>query len=243
MSDRWLKFLVLMTYTLYFSVACHPIKSLQTTKPSVPPASPPMQRSLTPQKTSQNLKDDQLVDIQVINKNILLDIRYATSNNFLKKKLYPSARCVLRAAVAKRLSQVQASLQEQKLNLKVYDCYRPLSIQKQMWKVLPDERYVANPTKGSRHNRGAAVDLRLVDATGKELQMPSAFDDFTVAAHRNYSGGSAQARNNRTLLENAMAKHGFIGLTTEWWHFDALGWEKFPAIDVPFNLIPPITLI
>jgi D-alanyl-D-alanine dipeptidase len=96
-----------------------------------------------------------------------------------------------------------------------------------MWQVFPNPNYVANPTKGSRHNRGAAVDLTLVDGNGKELEMPTRFDDFTERAHRDYNGASAQAKKNRKLLEDAMKKYGFIPLATEWWHFDAPGWDKF----------------
>ncbi|MBE9209766.1 M15 family metallopeptidase [Nostoc sp. LEGE 06077] len=179
-----------------------------------------------------------LVDIQSINKNIVIDIRYATTNNFLRQKLYPEARCVLRYAVAQKLSQVQEDLAKNKLGLKVYDCYRPLSVQKLMWRVKPDNRYVANPVQGSRHNRGAAIDLTLIDSNGKELEMPSEYDSFTPASYRNYSGGNAQALKNRQLLEDAMQKQGFSGLSTEWWHFDASGWKDYPIMDVPFNQIP-----
>lgn len=182
--------------------------------------------------------DARLIDIRSVNSKIALDIRYATTNNFLKRKLYPTARCVLRGAAARRLSQVQQDLEKKGLGLKVYDCYRPLSVQKLMWQVKPDSRYVANPANGSRHNRGAAVDLTLVDRNGKELEMPTGFDDFTVKAHRNYTGASAQAKKNRKLLEDAMKKYGFIPLPTEWWHFDAPGWDKFVILDVPFGAIP-----
>jgi zinc D-Ala-D-Ala dipeptidase len=182
--------------------------------------------------------DARLIDIRTVNPKIVLDIRYATTNNFLKKKLYSAARCVLRGAAVKRLSQVQDDLEKKGLGLKVYDCYRPLSVQKQMWAVKPDSRYVANPAQGSRHNRGAAVDITLVDSNGKELEMPTGFDDFTERASRRYSGASAQAKKNRQLLEDAMKKYGFIPLATEWWHFDAPGWEKFAVLDVSFGEIP-----
>lgn len=193
-----------------------------------------------PQKLAQSPLpyDARLIDIRKVNPKIALDIRYATTNNFLKRKLYPTARCVLRGAAVRRLSQVQQDLEKKGLGLKVYDCYRPLSVQKLMWKVKPDSRYVANPAKGSRHNRGAAVDLTLVDRNGKELEMPTGFDDFTVKAHRNYTGASAQAKKNRKVLEDAMKKYGFIPLPTEWWHFDAPGWDKFVILDVSFGAIP-----
>lgn len=179
-----------------------------------------------------------LIDIRTVNDKIALDIRYATENNFLKRKVYPAARCVLRGAAAQALSQVQNDLAKQGLGLKVFDCYRPLSVQKLMWEILPDDSYVANPTKGSRHNRGAAVDLTLVDRNGKELEMPTGFDDFTEKAFRNSSEASPQAKKNSQLLEDAMKKYGFIPLTTEWWHFDAPGWDKFSILDIPFGAIP-----
>lgn len=179
-----------------------------------------------------------LVDIRTVNPNIRLDIRYATTNNFLKRKLYPVARCVLRASVAQKLSQVQKKLEKMGLGLKVYDCYRPLSVTRQMWEVLPDSRYVANPAQGSRHNRGAAVDLTLVDRNGKELEMPTGFDNFTEKASRDYRGGSAASRRNSQLLEKVMEEGGFVPLSTEWWHFDAEDWQKFVILDVPLQSIP-----
>lgn len=182
------------------------------------------------------------VDIRSINPRIALDIRYATTNNFVKQKLYSQARCILRASVAQQLSQVQTDLEKQGLGLKVYDCYRPLSVQKRLWEIVPDERYVANPANGSRHNRGAAVDLTLIDHNGKELPMPTEFDDFTERASRTYTNLSAQVLENRQLLENAMVRAGFIPLSTEWWHFDGKGWQNFSIRDVAFGAIasPPL---
>jgi zinc D-Ala-D-Ala dipeptidase len=179
-----------------------------------------------------------MVDIRTVNPNIRLDIRYATTNNFLKKKLYPVARCILRLSVAQRLSRVQENLQKIGLGLKVYDCYRPLSVSKQMWAVKPDPRYVANPVRGSNHNRGASVDLTIVDRNGKELEMPTGFDNFTEKAHRDYQGGSAASRKNSALLERVMKAQGFMSISTEWWHFDAEDWEKFAIFDIPFGEIP-----
>lgn len=177
------------------------------------------------------------VDIRSINPRIALDIRYATTNNFVKQKLYPEARCILRASVAQQLSQVQTQLERQGLGLKVYDCYRPLSVQKRLWEIMPDPRYVANPANGSRHNRGAAVDLTLVDRTGKELEMPTGFDDFTARAGRSYKDLPDRVLKNRQLLEDAMVRAGFVPLSTEWWHFDGKGWQNFSIRDVPFGAI------
>lgn len=175
----------------------------------------------------------QLIDIRSVNPNILLDIRYATQNNFTRIRLYRAARCLLRASVARKLSLVQQDLEKRSLGLKVYDCYRPLSVQRRMWRFFPNPRYVANPAIGSRHNRGAAVDLTLVDRNGNELEMPTEFDNFTVRAHRNYRGGSYRSRQNRQLLKSIMEKHGFNSMPTEWWHFDADGWRNFSILDLP----------
>ncbi|MFN8644953.1 MAG: M15 family metallopeptidase [Candidatus Binatia bacterium] len=120
------------------------------------------------------------------------------------------------------------------LGLKVFDCYRPLSVQRAMWTVF-DERYVADPAKGSRHNRGAAVDLTLVDANGRELPMPTGFDDFSARAHRDYDDLPPAVLANRAQLERLMTDAGFTGLLIEWWHFDADGWERFDVLDVPLD--------
>lgn len=237
---RWTKFITLMALMICF-VGCQkltgtsaPISSNSIGQPTPKPS------LLIAQNTASNPlpADARLIDIRKVNSKIALDIRYATTNNFLKRKLYPVARCVLRGAAARRLSQVQDDLSRNGLGLKVYDCYRPLSVQKQMWQVMPDSRFVANPANGSRHNRGAAVDVTLIDRNGKELEMPTGFDDFTEKAYTNYNGGTSQSRNNRQILQNAMKKYGFIPLETEWWHFDALGWDKFSLLDVSFGEIP-----
>ena len=176
-----------------------------------------------------------LVDIETISPQIRLDIRYATQDNFTGQVLYPAARCLLRRPVAERLERVQRELEEMGLGLKVFDCYRPLSVQRQMWALVPDERYVADPAKGSRHNRGAAVDVTLVTAGGVELEMPTAYDDFSVRAHRDYDALPAHVIANRGVLERMMVKAGFVPLPTEWWHFDAPDWEQFEILDLDLS--------
>lgn len=172
-----------------------------------------------------------------MNSHIRLDIRYATANNFVGETLYPQARCLLRREVAVKLLRVQEKLEQQGLGLKIFDGYRPLSVQKKMWAKYPVEGYVANPAKGSNHNRGAAVDLTLVDKDGKELPMPSAYDEFSERSHRNYAGGTDEARKNRQRLEEAMAAEGFHGISTEWWHFDDLNAKSYPVLDLPFSSV------
>lgn len=175
-----------------------------------------------------------LVDVQTLHPGIRIDLRYATKDNFTKQAVYPPTRCYLRRFAAERLAAVQRDLEAMGLGLKIWDAYRPLSVQKKFWALVPDERYVASPVKGSRHNRGAAVDLTLVDRDGKELEMPTKFDDFTEAAGIN-APCSPTATEHRQLLQRVMKAHDFQVLPTEWWHFDALGWEKYPVTDVTFE--------
>jgi len=180
-----------------------------------------------------NLGD--FVNLQKIDVTIRLDIRYATKDNFTKKVVYPEAKCVLRRPVAEALARVQNSLKLQGMGLKMFDCYRPLSVQKIFWALVPDERYVADPKKGSKHNRGAAVDLTLVDNAGNEMEMPSQYDDFSEKAHRTYKGATKKAKKNSKRLEAIMVKEGFLPIPNEWWHYDYKGWEKYEIADVPFS--------
>jgi D-alanyl-D-alanine dipeptidase len=189
---------------------------------------------------------DDLVDLATVAPSVIIDIRYATADNFTHHAVYPLARCVLRRAVAERLARVAARLAGDHLGLKVWDCYRPFSVQEAMWRLVPDGRYVARPVRkrgvpvaGSKHNRGAAVDLTLVDAAGSELEMPTAYDDFSARAHRDDASATATARRNAATLEAAMSAEGFEPLATEWWHFDAHGWQRFALEDQPLDVVAP----
>ncbi len=175
-----------------------------------------------------------LVDLQKEISSIKVEIKYATADNFTKEVLYPEERCLIRKEVAEKLARVQKALQAKNLSLKFFDAYRPLSVQKKMWAIYPVEGYVANPAKGSNHNRGAAVDVTLVDENGKELTMPSAYDEFSERAHRDYAGGTDEERNHRRILQEAMEKEGFVGLKTEWWHFDDKDAKSYPVLDLSF---------
>lgn len=188
----------------------------------------------------QQLDSAGLVELVQIEPGIVLDMRYATANNFTGKAVYPSGRCYLLADIAKRVAAVHKALKAKGLGLKVYDCYRPFSVQQRFWAIMPDERYVLEPrrengviVKSSRHNRGAAVDVTLVDAHGQELAMPTEFDDFTEKAHRGSKAASAEASRNSAILEQAMAAQGFEPLPTEWWHYDGPGWQAAPPLDLP----------
>jgi D-alanyl-D-alanine dipeptidase len=195
-----------------------------------------------------------LVEVIKLNPNIRLDIKYATKNNFTGKVVYPSSKCYLQEEAAKALCAVEKELEKKGLGLKVFDGYRPFNVQEIFWKIFPVDGYVAKPVRGadnkpqmgSRHNRGAAVDLTLVDLkTGKELEMPSEFDEFSTKANRNWLIATNEAATlltqthpkaleNVKALESCMKKHHFAPLETEWWHFDFEGWEKYPLLDITF---------
>ncbi len=195
------------------------------------------------QEKETTMSQMEFVDIQTVDSSILLDIRYATSNNFTGKVVYPVAKCYLRTNVAERLARVQQDLKQEGLGLKVFDCYRPFSIQQKFWAIVPNEDYVAKPVadaqgklvQGSKHNRGAAVDLTLVDRVGQEVEMPTGYDDFTEKAHRSYQGNTVMAQKNMKKLEDVMTKHGFEPLPSEWWHFDGPGWQKYALSDFPIK--------
>jgi zinc D-Ala-D-Ala dipeptidase len=190
---------------------------------------------LTLPVSAQQKSNQELVDILSVNPTIALDIRYATDNNFTHHKLYSVVKCLLRREPAESLSAVQKELKTHGLGLKIFDGYRPLSIQKKLWEAVPDDRYVANPAKGSRHNRGAAVDLTIIDSLGRDIKMPTPFDNFTDKAHCDYMKLPKKVLKNRALLEEVMERHGFLRMPTEWWHFDFHGWGKFPILDQPLE--------
>ena len=174
-----------------------------------------------------------LVDIGARAPELLLDIRYATADNFLGRAVYDTARCLLAADAADRLLAAEAALREQGYRLVVWDCYRPRSVQYAMWEILPDPTYVADPATGSRHNRGMAVDVGLRALDGSEVALPTDHDDFSPRAHRDAADLPAEAIANRGRLERTMTAAGWIPLASEWWHFDAPGWEQNPLRDEP----------
>ena len=169
-------------------------------------------------------------------------MRYAGEHNLTGVALYDAPRCLLRRAVARRLKRVQARLQKRGLGLKMWDCYRPISVQKRLWTLVQDARYVARPVfrrgrpvRGSRHNRGAAIDVTLVDAQGNDVPVPTDHDDFSERAHSRYAGGSRAARKNARLLRRAMTAEGFSPIASEWWHFDGPSWRDYPLEDRPLR--------
>jgi len=179
-----------------------------------------------------------LVELITVAPDIFLDVRYATANNFTGQVLYPSARCFLVREAAEALAAVQRDLRAQGCGLKVYDAYRPLSVQWRLWEIMPNPDFVADPRIGSRHNRGYAVDVSLVDKDGGDIPMPTEYDDFTERAHPDYADLPPDVIRNRALLRDTMIRHGFIPFPTEWWHFDFQGYEGKPNLDIPLSQLP-----
>ena len=177
-------------------------------------------------------RPDDLVDVTAAIPDAVIDIRYATTDNFTGTVLYPTGRCKLRRAVAERLVKAAATLRKRDRLLLIWDCYRPLSIQKALWKKVHDPRYVADPAVGSKHNRGAAIDLGVVDKAGKPVVLPTKFDEFSDSAHRKRALVGEQGREAKRLSE-AMEAVGFVGLPTEWWHFDASDAGNYALSDEP----------
>jgi D-alanyl-D-alanine dipeptidase len=178
------------------------------------------------------------VDLTSIDGPLKLDVRYATTNNFMGAAFYDSARAYLQRPAAMALERVAADLAGRGFGLIVFDGYRPWFVTKMFWEATPDslKHFVAPPGSGSRHNRGAAVDVGLYDLrTGEPVAMPSGYDEFTERAYATYTGGSDQARKNRDLLRSAMEKHGFTVNQTEWWHFDHEEWREYPIMNIPFE--------
>lgn len=184
--------------------------------------------------------DDPLVDVTTLDPTFVLELRYATPDNFLHRAVYDRAVALLRRPVAERLARVQKALAKKGLRLKIWDAYRPAAVQREMWKIVPDERYVANPAKGSSHGRGAAVDVTLVDASGRELDMGTKHDDFTSKAAPHSKEVSPRARVNRMTLIAAMEAQDFQVVETEWWHFSRPADDKFyKVLDVPLSAAAP----
>lgn len=169
--------------------------------------------------------------------DIVIDLKYATTDNFTKKIIYPNKVCVLRKTTAKKLVKANTELKKLGYRIKVWDGYRPVYVQQIFWDIVKDNRFVANPKNGgSIHNRGSAVDITLVDKAGKELTMPSKFDDFSSNAYRNNMKMTAEAKKNMQLLTNIMTLNGFTTISTEWWHFEDSDSKEYNNADINLKL-------
>lgn len=180
----------------------------------------------------------QMVELKSVIPNLVYDLRYATDKNFTRRNLYPlkTNTTYLRRPAAAALALVQKELAEKGYGLKIYDAYRPYSVTERFWEMVMDERYVADPKKGSGHNRGLAVDLSIIFLkTGKEIQMPTYFDNFTDTAHHSFMNIPFDALQNRKMLKDVMEKYGFVLFETEWWHYSWPDNRKYEALDISFS--------
>lgn len=180
------------------------------------------ERHLKPNSISlvEDNNDTIFVNLQTYSNNFVLDMKYATSDNFLNEKVYDCAKCYLRLKTVKSLINANNDFLEKGYKIKIFDCYRPLDIQKRMWKIISNPEYVADPSKGSIHNRGGAVDITLVDSKGNELDMGTSFDFFGIEASHDYQNLSEEVKSNRKLLKEVMLKNNFKSFDSEWWHYN-----------------------
>lgn len=190
-------------------------------------------------RSIENQPEKLMVDIGMSVPGIILNLRYAGKNNFLHERLYShtnSSYLRLRAVMA--LAGAQRELNNKKIGLMIWDAYRPYSVTEKMWEQIRDDRYTANPNKGSGHNRGIAVDVTLIDTITKmPLYMGTDFDNFTDTAHHDFKNLPQLALSNRALLRLTMEKHGFKALETEWWHYYLQAGEAFELLDLPFRVM------
>lgn len=173
-----------------------------------------------------------LIDLEKLDNSFIIDMKYASYDNFMGKKLYPLNKCILQLETAKKLINANNYAKALGYKLKVLDAYRPLSIQNLMWETLSDDNFVAPPTRGSKHNRGCAVDITLVNFDGNELEMPSIFDDFSEKAWITYTSAAEHQLQNREFLAKIMTSNGFERIKTEWWHFNDAEFNKYPLLDI-----------
>lgn len=184
-----------------------------------------------------NKREAHLIELITLDNTIKLDIRYATDANFVGRAVYPEARAFLQKPAATAVVKVHRKLKKKGFGLVIFDGYRPWTITKLFWDVVPEDKrkFVADPAKGSKHNRGCAVDLSIFDLkSGRLLEMPSGYDEFTERASPNYTGGTEVQRANRDMLRDLMEDEGFTVNPNEWWHFDYKNWQDYAIYDISF---------
>ena len=185
----------------------------------------------------------ELIELKTAVPHIRYDLKYATTDNFTSVRLYPSKThyTFLRREPAQALAQIAKVLEAKGLGILVWDAYRPFHVTVKFWELIKDERYVANPSKGSGHNRGIAIDMTFYDLkTGALLDMPTAFDDFSEKAHHGAENVSSRQKENREMMRNLMEQHGFIKFQTEWWHYYWPNGEQYDVLDFNFKQIKKI---
>ncbi|SDM62558.1 M15 family metallopeptidase [Kriegella aquimaris] len=196
-------------------------------------------KKVTPPKPKfrsfEGLADTTFIRLADFSDGFAYDLRYATENNFLKAKVYDCAECYTRVKTAKALIKANAEFKQHGVKIKFYDCYRPNSVQYKMWEIVPNPQYVANPKKGSIHNRGGAVDITLVTLNGEELDMGTDFDFFGKKAYHDNFDLPKEILDNRKLLKETMERHGFWSIRTEWWHYNLSSASKDKVANFKWN--------
>ena len=193
-----------------------------------------------PPKEEGSFKDSDLVELVKLDSTFVLDIRYATNNNFVGRPVYTEARAFLQRPAAEALVKVNREFEELGYRLLIFDGYRPWSVTKTFWDITPEEdkKFVADPSKGSRHNRGCAIDLSLYEtATGMQVEMTGKYDEMSERSYPNYTGGTVEQRKMRDLLRSKMEANGFVVYEYEWWHFDYNDWQSYRIENIPFSEI------
>lgn len=218
MEKHFIKFLLTLLVLTFFS--CR-------TKQTVNQENKHGMQELFPDVNVINIKDNiskiddtTFVDLKKYSQDFVYDMKYATEDNFLKTKVYNCDVCYLRLKTVKAMMIANQKFLKKGYRIKIFDCYRPLDIQEKMWKIVPNPTYVANPKKGSIHNRGGAIDITLVDKNNKELDMGTAFDYFGVESSHNYQKLSSKVKANRRLLKKIMLASNFKSFDSEWWHYN-----------------------
>jgi D-alanyl-D-alanine dipeptidase len=180
----------------------------------------PLVNAIAQTGSQQSVADTTFVNLKEYSKDFVYDMKYATDDNFLKAKMYDCGECFLRLKTVRALIAANEAFRKKGFTIKIYDCYRPLSIQKKMWEIVSNPKYVADPKKGSIHNRGGAVDISLVDHNGNEPDMGTTFDYFGPQAAHTYKDLSKQILANRKFLKKIMQENGFNSFESEWWHYN-----------------------
>ena len=199
--------------------------------------SPAFYQAQEPPKEPGPFRQPELVEIIKLDATLHLDIRYATANNFLGRPVYTEARAFLQRPAAEALVRINQALRKKGYGLLIFDGYRPWSVTKIFWDATPADKkqFVADPSQGSRHNRGCAVDLSMFDLkTGQAVTMPGAYDEMTERSYITYQGGTAESRRRRDLLRAAMEAEGFAVYESEWWHYDYKDWKQYPILNLSF---------
>jgi len=193
-----------------------------------------------PPREAGTFRAPDLVELRKLDRSIKLDVRYATPNNFAGRAVYTEARAFLQRPAAEALVRAGRALRKQRYGLAVFDGYRPWSVTKLFWDITPADKkeFVADPSKGSRHNRGCAVDLTLYDLkTGRQVSMPGEYDEMSERSHINYAGGTPEQRRLRDMLRAAMEAEGFAPYAPEWWHYDYKDWRQYSILNLAFDEI------